>query len=435
MTHDRPMVIVTYRQLNEAVRKVFNKNPAAIIEAARTLPRDESEAGETPPTTEEAVELMNELGRALKVLESEEKVPGVLASPDDRFTSLLQSYVAEACSQKGKVESNEQGELEAQFDGHDILGWAGSLLTWIKRLRPHKWQTAPSVPDRIPNSLRVAILGDWGSGMYGAPACAASIRNDPKDYGLLVHLGDVYYSGTDSEVTSRFLNLWPNKPNAINRACNANHEMYTGGYAYFNLILEKFRQPASYFALQNDHWLLVGLDSAYQEWEFANDQIAWLQALVENAGTRRVILFTHHQLFSWAATTRGKLPVQLSELLARKKIFAWYWGHEHRCMIFDRHPLWGINGRCIGHGGYPYFRDDFNEGVIVQRGPQDTVWRKVGEKHMVPGGLILEGPNPYLPGHENKYGPHGYVTLEFSDDRLNEIVQTPDGSITYEKEL
>ena len=54
---------------------------------------------------------------------------------------------------------------------------------------------------------------------------------------------------------------------------------------------------------------------------------------------------------------------------------------------------------------------------------------------MVPGGLILEGPNPYIPGHEHEYGPHGYMTLEFKDEQLNEIVHAPDGSPVYARQL
>jgi hypothetical protein len=50
-------------------------------------------------------------------------------------------------------------------------------------------------------------------------------------------------------------------------------------------------------------------------------------------------------------------------------------------------------------------------------------------------GLILEGPNPYIPGHVNEYGPNGYMTLEFNGQHLNEIVHAPDGSVAYAREL
>jgi len=435
MSKSTAPVIVSYETLNNAVTKALSKDATTFLKAAQAPPPGGFEAGDTPPTADEVAKLRGELTGALKKLEEENQAPGVFVSADDQFASLLQSFAAEGSLMQGKVDTTAAGELEAKFDEHDFLGWVGSLFTWVRKLKPHKWANAPLNPDPLPNSLRVAILGDWGSGLYGAPACARSIENDPKGYGLLLHLGDVYYSGTESEVNDRFLKLWPKTQGAVSRACNSNHEMYTGGYAYFDLSLKKFKQPASYFALQNDHWLLVGLDTAYKEWEFANDQISWLRKVVENAGNRRVILLSHHQLFSWADSTKKNLPGELGELLTNKKIFAWYWGHEHRCMIFDRHSAWGIYGRCAGHSGFPYFRDKFTEGSIVKRGPQDSVLRKLDSKNAVPGGLIIEGPNPYIPDHINDYGPNGYMTLEFSDDRLNEIVQMPDGSVAYEREI
>ena len=439
MANENSPVIVTYQRLNQKVSKALEMKPDAILDAVKSpvVPKgyEAFESNESPATDAEAAQLMEELTKALKHLEAEEHVAGVLVSPTDRFTAVLQSYLAEHSLAAGKVEPLSGGGFEAQFDEHDILGWAKSLFSWVKRLRPHRWQTAPMPPDQLPNMLRVGILGDWGTGLYGAPVCAASIQNDPRDYGLLLHLGDVYYSGTDSEVTDRFLGLWPKKPNAIHRACNSNHEMYSGGYAYFDQTLKQFKQPASYFALQNDHWLLVGLDSAYEEGELAHDQVAWLQGLLMQSGNRRVILFTHHQLFSWAEKFEATLQAQLGELLTSKRLFAWYWGHEHRCMIYDRHPVWNVYGRCIGHSGFPYFRDKLTAGSVVEHGPQDTAWRKVDFKNMVPGGLILEGPNPYIPGHEHEYGPQGYMTLEFNDDHLNEIVHAPDGSTAYERRL
>jgi hypothetical protein len=435
MANENTPVIVTYQRLHEEISKALARKPDALIEAAKAPAPEGLEADEPPATDEEAAQLMEELANALKTLEAKELVAGVLASPEDRFTSVLQSYLAEKSLQAEKVRPAEGGGLEAQFDEHDILGWAKSLFTWVKKLKPHRWLTAPAAPGPLPNALRVGILGDWGTGLYGAPVCAASIQKDPKDYGLLIHLGDVYYSGTESEVNERFLNLWPRKPNAINRACNSNHEMYTGGYAYFRQTLKQFDQPASYFALHNDHWLLVGLDSAYEEGRLAHDQVAWLKGLLATAGDRRVILFTHHQLFSWAEETKAKMQSQLGDLLTSKRLFAWYWGHEHRCMLYDQHPVWNLHGRCIGHSGYPYFRDEFTQGTVVAHGPQDTAWRKVASKNMVPGGLILEGPNPYIPGHEQQYGPQGYLTLEFSGEHLHEIIHTPDGSKIYEREL
>jgi len=438
MANNNEPVIVSYDHLSEMVNRALAIEPNSIVEAPKNpVPGgyESFESDEPPATDEEAAALAENLTRAMQMLEAAQRDSGVLAAPDDQFTSLLQSHLAELSLHAGKVDPAASGGLEAKFDEKDLLGWAKSLFTWVKKFKPHKWQVAPPVPDELPNSVRIGILGDWGTGLYGAPVCAQSIEGDAKDYGLLLHLGDVYYSGTDKEVRDRFLNIWPKKPNAINRACNSNHEMYTGGYAYFDQTLKKFSQAASYFALQNDNWLLVGLDSAYKEWELANDQVAWLKGLIANAGNRKVILLSHHQLFSWMEKPKSKLQSELGELLMNKKIHAWYWGHEHRCMIYDRHPVWDIYGRCVGHSGYPYFTDKNNAGTVSAPGQQGSVWRTVGLKNMVPGGMILEGPNPYVKDHEKEYGPNGYMTLELNGDSINEIVQMPDGSRVYEREI
>src|SRR5262249_22137300 len=161
-----------------------------------------------------------------------------------------------------------------------------------------------------------------------------------KGYQLFLHLGDVYYSGTPSEVKERFLALWPRRAGAFSRALNSNHEMYTGGHAYFNQTLKEFEQSSSCFALQNDHWLLVRLDCAYQEHDFAMNQGSWLAGLVAAAGKRKVVLFCHHQPYSLFESQGPKLVEKLDGLLSAGRIFAWYWGHEHRCVVYDKHPLW-----------------------------------------------------------------------------------------------
>ncbi len=85
--------------------------------------------------------------------------------------------------------------------------------------------------------------------------------------------------------------------------------------------------------------------------------MAWLEQIVQRAGDRKVVVFTHHQPYSLFDSQGPKLVSKLARLLSARSLFAWYWGHEHRCVLYDQHPAWGLHGRCIGHGGYPYFRD------------------------------------------------------------------------------
>ena len=418
--------IVTYRSLAHAfehpsAQQLTERSPFESLQD----PADESA-------------LRAELSSALAALEAEtaRQGPGMMAAVPNQLASLIQSRMLEDPPPGDPTAISArpaQSAYEVKYDEHDILGWIGSVFTWWRKIVPEPWRTPPTVPDPIGKGrkLRMAMLADWGTGLYGAPVCARSIEADAKPFDLLLHLGDIYYSGTENEARTRFLDKWPKRPEALSRACNANHEMYTGGEGYFRAVLPAFGQPASYFALQNDDWLLVGLDSAYEDHDLAGDQVAWLERIVQAAGTRKVVLFTHHQPYSLLDGQGPKLVTKLGRLLAERRIFAWYWGHEHRCVLYDAHPAWGLLGRCIGHGGYPYFRDKLSE-LPVSEG---KVWRRMEAKNLVPGGIILDAPNPYVEGEEEKYGANGYVTLEFDEHRLNEMIHAPDGSVVRDRQL
>jgi hypothetical protein len=297
-------------------------------------------------------------------------------------------------------------------------------------LRPHKFLNAAAQPDGIPNRFRAAVMGDWGTGLYGAPQCARSISGASTAYNLILHLGDVYYAGTDGEVQQRMLDIWPSVPGAMSRALNGNHEMYSGGQAYYKKALPMFGQAASYFALQNDYWVLIGLDSAYRDYDLHPNQVPWLRKIIGSAGGRKVVLFSHHQPFSLLDSQGPRLVAKLSEWLGAGRVFAWYWGHEHRCLFYEPHPAWSFFGRCIGHSGYPYFRSD-----VVNAPAEDNHWRRLAGRNLAPAARVLDGPNPFVTGEEERYGPNGYLTLEFDDDRVNEIVHLATGEAVYEREL
>lgn len=431
--------IVTFRQLDQA----FNKGPRG-HESVMKIAQEQADAVANDPV--ESAMMLASLGNALKILEDSEQVPGVLVSPDHRMASLLQSFLA---SEATSFEPLKTGGEEAKFDEKDLLGWFVSLFSWIKGLRKHEWLVADPEPETIPRStddFRLALLGDWGTGLYGAPECSKSIAGDASGYDLLFHLGDVYYSGDIAEIENRFIKFWPKNDstlkNALSRACNSNHEMYTGGNAYFDVTLKRFGQKASYFALQNDYWILAGLDSAYFTGDLMHNkadlnegQLEWLNRIVNNAGERKVLLFTHHQPFSHFDSSNALMTGKLNDLLKDNRIFGWYWGHEHRCILYDQHPAWGFYGRCVGHSGFPYFRDKLNDVAIIEEVAENTRWFRLEGKNLTPAARILDGPNQYLKGEEDKYGLQGYMTLEFSGNQLNEIVHAPDGTILYNRRL
>src|SRR5215831_8337801 len=238
----------------------------------------------------------------LKALQKAETSPSVLSSPQHQIGSLLQSKIAEEALKAGKIEPLPAGlGQEVKFDEKDWIGWSGSFFNWAEKLVKGKFDPPPVQPIRtIPNEFSIALLADWGTGLYGAPKCAESIGK--RAFTILMHLGDVYYAGTSAEVKSRFLKYWPTMPGVQNYSLNSNHEMYTGGHGYMETLLtdQRFQpwQSSNYFALQNDNFLLIGLDTAYEEHSLTAAEKTWLEALVQSAGNRKVVLFSHHQPFS-----------------------------------------------------------------------------------------------------------------------------------------
>jgi hypothetical protein len=417
--------VVTYREIDNALTE------GTMAEAISRL----GEAAESPAQRDQ---FLADFAQALRLIEREEELvdPELLTVPRDRLASLTLSSLAEEPPEGSSFVELATGGAEVVFSDRDILGWLRSLFDWVGQLRPHPiMRPSGTRPEELPNQARAALLGDWGTGLYGAVPCAESIGQDRGHFDLLMHLGDVYYSGTKREVQERFLNVWPYREGAINRSINSNHEMYSGGYAYFERTLPEFGQESSYFALQNDHWLLVGLDVAYTDHDIDDEQLEWLERVIAAAGDRKVLLFSHHQLFSRFDDQGPRLAAKLGGLLRSGRIFAWYWGHEHRCVLYEPDQRYGgLLGRCLGHGGMPYTRR------AVANIPRDhtvgqSIWRRFETKNMVPGGLVLDGPNPYIQGHEAEYGPHGYMTLEFQDEHLVEVVHTPTGEEIYRREI
>jgi hypothetical protein len=356
-----------------------------------------------------------------------------MTTAQDELTCNLQTFLAEVAAspesfpQMGAppltVGDGANNTLEVKFDSNDLLGWAGSFFTWWQKAHKFTW-IAPAAPDAIPNDFRVAVLSDWGTGLYGAPDCAASIETDGK-FQLVVHLGDVYYSGTANEVQERFTDFWPKVPGALNRALNGNHEMYTGGRAYWETISQPpFGQRSSCFALANDHWLLAFLDTAYADHDLHGEQATWLNALAAASPQKKLVLFSHHQPYSLLDKQGPALIKKLGKLLERR-IFAWYWGHEHHCVVYKPHPIWGLHGRCVGHGGFPYFRE---RKVLGENPPPAPAWKNLDGKNLVPGARVLDGSNTHIEKYGNEYGPNGYATLEFSGPQLVEGFHMPDGT-------
>jgi hypothetical protein len=402
--------------------------PTKSLEAAATVER------RGPETREPTADELAELARALQIIEEMQlkngNRKGIIATAPDELVANLQTFMATVMAkEEGRLEESANATLEAKFDSHDILGWASSFFTWWRKLSPFDWK-APGAPEALPAKARVAVFGDWGTGLYGAPVCAKSIEA-AGNYHAVLHLGDVYYSGTKDEIQERFLDLFPKVPGAINRGLNGNHEMYTGGRAYFDAV-HAWGQTASYFAFQNDHWILGCLDTAYKDHDLHGDQGTWIQSLADAAPEKKLVLFSHHQPYSLLDSQGPKLVKQLEPLFRTKRISAWYWGHEHHCILYKPHALYGLRGRCVGHGGFPYFRE---KKILGDAPPAKPEWKNLESKNLVPSAKILDGDNPFIEDGPKDYGPNGYMTLDFDGPNLRETVHLPDGTPVWRQPI
>jgi hypothetical protein len=111
----------------------------------------------------------------------------------------------------------------------------------------------------------------------------------------------------------------------------------------------------------------------------------------------------------------------LANLLNKRRIHAWFWGHEHRLVLYDQHPQWGFKGRCVGNGGFPAFRDD-----LTSSPSQYYVWVTLIPVPHAPSARVLDGPNLWITEDPTRYSPHGFMTLDFEGGDVYETYYTPD---------
>jgi hypothetical protein len=263
------------------------------------------------------------------------------------------------------------------FDKFSITDprWLNSVFAMgVRRLRSRKpFVDRPATPEPRPlgAKARLVMVGDWGSGLPRAIKVAGEMRKaiekgraDGRDV-QVVHLGDVYYSGWDYEYRRRFFPHWPVRASEAATVgswlLNGNHDMYSGGWAYYDALDEErfkpYHQGSSYFQLANDHWQVFGLDTAWDDHGLAGSQGEWVRAGIEAAPARKNILLSHHQIFSAHEGEGGQaLRDGIAPALATGKVTAWFWGHEHRFVVYGPHQ--GVQcARCIGHGGVPVYVD------------------------------------------------------------------------------
>lgn len=347
---------------------------------------------------------------------------------------------------------------EWDFNRCDLDGWMSMLDEWIRYYGAHglpqyvppqnaAGQDTPpyvtpapfALPPSTSGTLRVGVLGDWGTGEDEAFAVLDQLMAQSPD--VIIHVGDVYYSGTAGEQSGHL--LLPLQ--AARKKCNVpvyvlpgNHDYYSGGGGFYGVLPQLNAdvpnasvQANSFWSLTNEWWQLEGMDTGYNDSDLIAigadnthlraDEAQWHAQQLAAAGTRTVILFSHHQLYSNFEAIAGawRNPALEATLQAWRQatpnIVAWFWGHEHVLEVYEvpgspkprSTPPLPILGRCVGNGAFPVFTDQgyvpgTNTGVVPLQAAQS------------PGGIPF--PRDFVQSQaDDEVWANGYMTLDLAD--------------------
>ncbi len=326
-------------------------------------------------------------------------------APAPAFTPEQFGALGDSLTSGATVYCNKWGDIYGLGTYEQLdPGWAWTLVNdlinrlpkWmgkgcgIREFAADSWSAPVKLQAGTDGKVRIAIIGDWGSGAYQlnglqnpkGPACAVMeildrLETKP-DY--LIHLGDTYYAGTGpnraphGEEAQNLAAMLHNYP-ALAKAgkcftLNSNHEMYGGAHGFFDVALTdplfSAQRGCSYFALEFGNWIIAGIDSAYFDPSAlymdgglggrSNPQYAFLAQIAQKqAQGKKVILMSHHTGISTdGASTNEPLWSDVT-VTGKLKPDYWYWGHTHLGMVYNARAASGaVNARCIGHGSMPF---------------------------------------------------------------------------------
>ena len=134
--------------------------------------------------------------------------------------------------------------------------WATTIEEYVKYFGPFGTRRDPLyvTPEKagknaigIASGAKVALIGDWGTGAQPARQILQEVKALNPD--VLIHLGDIYYSGTEDECRANFEAIVNqvfdrSKTRLPVYTLSGNHDMYCGGVGYYKLIKRLNKGPA-----------------------------------------------------------------------------------------------------------------------------------------------------------------------------------------------
>jgi len=391
---------------------------------------------------------------------------------------MMNNYLSDQEAQTGVIPEKPQHKFSGLLD-KNVLSWFIQNIPTL--FRSHADYTTYNKGEGVfamtstsgKNNARMALLADWASCTVESERVAGLVKNKTPDYSI--HLGDTYFIGNEKQVEENFgkQGAWHYAPNG-SFALLGNHEMYSGGEAYFKNLLPymgikvdgKITSPqkAPFFCLENDYWRVIGIDTGYDclSGLFQNNVglklptklINWLEDTVKlNDDKRGLIFLSHHQYcsafkqlpgtqYDWFNEAEFQHPaIDLAKIIGQNRPVLWLWGHEHRLAIYGSYQAAGgitAFGRCIGNGGMPCdlvynpskaFGLDLSshDGDEIQYDPKQVNARKIQAQK---SNLVLHDNRLGEEVSGVRLGHNGYTMLSFNNEALtidyyDDILPTP----------
>lgn len=268
---------------------------------------------------------------------------------------------------------------------------------------------------RLPADATIAIIGDIGTGTDVAAAVIAAALSFKPD--AVLHLGDVYYSGTQFEVEHRFAGLFHDVFEHAGSAVPVftvpgNHEYFTGGVALLGCldsgqmaVSDDQRQSASYFCLRSadDGWQFLGMDTGF------NGHAMSVAAKDQDAALRLLHARDPHSPEDPAAG-QVQAPVPPAPMvMLRDDELEW---HQHklrtfpgRSILLSHHQLYSAMQVCGVAPG-------------PSAGALDRLWVNTGLWHQL-GADFADHVAAWIWGHEHNLGifEDSYVPADWPAER------------------
>ena len=246
----------------------------------------------------------------------------------------------------------------------------------------------------VQNTIRFAVIGDWGTGTDDADGVASQMFNSHKrtPIDFVIAAGDNIYPNGDGKHFQKhferpFGKLISDRVNFY--AVLGNHDVEQGRqdqnqYPLFNM------GGRNYYSIKQGGGLveLFMLDST----DFASPQAAWLEQALSASVSRWKIAVLHHPLYS-SGNKHGsdlRLRKRLEPIFTKYKVNAVFSGHDH---IYERtKPQQGIQYFVTGAGGKtrrggvdlksPFRQvsyDEDNHFMVVEVSPQRIGFQAISE--------------------------------------------------------